>query len=137
MLVCILNGAILYDQFGRCFLSDTRDPRDIVGGVSHQGLELNDLRRCYLIFLQNLLCMEILDRCLAPGCLWQTDHNLVCRKLEKVTVSGKDCDIHPLFLTSERQCAKKVICLISCHGYGLDSHGREYFPDQRYLLTQF
>ena len=87
MFMGILNRTILYDQFGGSLLSYPRNSRDIICGIPHQSFQFNDLRRCDLIFLQNLLCMKILNRRFAAGCLGKADHDPVCRKLEKISVS--------------------------------------------------
>ena len=87
MFMGVLNRAILYDQLGGSLLSHPRNSRDIICGVPHQSFQFNDLRRRDLIFLQHLLCMEVLNRRFAPGSLGKTDHDPVCRKLEKISVS--------------------------------------------------
>ena len=53
----ILDRAIRHDQFGRRLFTDSRKSRNIVRGITHHRLQLNDLRRCHLILLQHFFCM--------------------------------------------------------------------------------
>ena len=137
MGICIFNTAKLHNHFRCRFLSHTRNARNIVRGISHQSFQFNDLRRRYLIFFQNLRSMIIFDSGFPFHRLWQTDHNLLCRELEQITVAGKNCHIHSLCLAPPGNCAQKVVCLVSFHGYDIHAHGTEHFLHKRNLLTQF
>ena len=137
MLMCILNTAKLDDHFGGCLLTYSWNSRNIIRTVAHQCFQLDNLRRCYLIFLKNFRCVVVFNGCLTPDCLRQTDQDLICSKLEKISVSGKNGNIHPLRFTPSGNRTKKIICLISFQGHDIDSHRGKHFPDQGNLFPEF
>ena len=137
MLMSILNGTELHDHLGRGFLSNARDSRNIIGAVAHQRFQFYDLRRRYLIFLKNFRCMVVFNGCLSPDSLRKPDQHLICGKLKKITVSGKNGNIHTLCFTSSGDRTKKIICFIAFQGHDVDSHGRKHLLDQRNLFPKF
>ena len=48
----------LREQRDPCLFTDTRDPRDIVGAVSHQSLEVDELRRCQSVMLDHFIVIK-------------------------------------------------------------------------------
>ena len=137
MVMSIFNGTILHDQFGCCFFSYTGYSRNIICRISHKCFQINNLRRCNLVFFQHLFPMKIFDGCLTFGCFGKPDHDFFCCQLQKVSVSGKNGHIHSLLFAFFGKGSKKVICLIATFGYNFDSHGSKHFLDQRYLFSQF
>ena len=65
MCVCILDRPEFHDHLRGGFFPHAGNTGNVIGSVSHQGFQLDDLKRCYLIFFFYLLCMKILDNCLA------------------------------------------------------------------------
>ena len=90
-----------------------------------------------MIFLDHLLCMIILYGGLAPYSLWQTDHNLICRKLKQISVTGKDCRIHSCRFAFPGQSSQNIIRFVAFFCHNIHTHCSKHFFNQRYLLSQF
>ena len=136
MLMSILNGTELHDHLGRGLLSNARDSRNIIGAVAHQCFQFYNLRRRYLIFFKNFRCMVVFNGCLSPDSLRKPDQHLICGKLKKIPISGKNGNIHALCFTSSGDRTKKIICFIAFQRHDVDSHGRKHLLDQRNLFPK-
>ena len=136
MFMGILNGTELHDHLGCGFFSNARNSRDIIGTVPHQSFQFYDLWRRYLIFLNHFRGMIILNGGLPPDSLRQPDQYLICGKLKKIPVSGKNGHIHAFRFTSSGNRSKKIVCLIAFHKHHVDPHGRKHLLDQRNLFPK-
>ena len=135
--ISILNRTKLSNDFRCCFLTYPRNPRNIIGRISHQCFYVNKLRWCYLISLFYVLFQIIFNCGLSALCLRDTDFDMFCGKLQQIPVTGQNGHVHSFFFSLSRERSQNIICLISflCdHG---DSHGSEHFLHNRNLLPQF
>ena len=136
MFMCIFQCFILQQDFCCCFLSDTRQTRDIVRRISHQRFQINNLSRKKTVFFLHLSRMVIFNRGNTFHSLWNPDQNVIRCKLKQVTVPGYNCDFHSFCLAFPAKRSKNIIRLISLFCDNFDIHRREHFLDHRNLFTQ-
>ena len=94
MLMRIFNRMIFRNNLCRCLFSDARDSRNVVRGVSHQRLQINELRRSHLVFLLDVLCIIIFHLGASLLCLRNPDLYMLCGKLQKIPVAGDHRHFH-------------------------------------------
>ena len=61
MRISILDASVSHDQICGCLLSNGRNARNIVGSITHQRLDINELCRCYLILPFHILRIVVMD----------------------------------------------------------------------------
>ena len=113
MLMCILNRMILGNDLRCCLLADAWNSRNIIGSVTHQRFQIDKFNRIHLIAFF-YICRIIIFH-FGASLLRLRDSNLhmLCRKLQKISVTGNHRYFHALFFCSSRQRSKQVICLQS------------------------
>ncbi len=132
-----LNITICSNQRRRPFFTDSRNARNIVGGIPHQRFQFNDLRRSHLIYGFYICRMIILDlRDALPG-LRHPDQDPVRGDLQKIPVSRHNNRIQPFCLALSRHRPKQVIRLIALLHQKRNSHGGNQFLQNGNLLPKF
>ena len=137
MLMGIFYGMELRYDGGGCFWTDARQPRNIVGRISHQSLHIDELKRSYAHRLQHLLSVIALICRLTAFCLRENDLRPVRSDLKEISVSGNKRYGHTAILTSSRECSQDIVCFPTVHFDVADPHRRKKFPDERHLLMEF
>ena len=137
MFMRILNRTVSSNNFCRRLFSNTRNSRNIICCISHQGLQFNNLRWCHLIRLKYFFCVIIFYLCFSALSLWNSDQHMICSKLQKITVTGQNCRIYPFLFCHSRNGSQQIICLISFHCNNGYLHCRQNLLDQRNLFPQF
>ena len=123
MRMRIFNGMIFHNDLCSRLFSDSRYARDIIGGIAHQRLQVNKLRRRHLIAFLDIRRIIIFHfRPSLPG-LGDPDLNMVCGKLKKIPVSGNDGYFHPFFFTAGGKRPDQIVRFQACTLDGLDAHG--------------
>ena len=136
MFISIFHGSKRQEDLRGSLFSHSRYTWNVICGISHQGFQINDLRRCQLILVNHFLRVIILDDCLSLRRLRYPDQNMICGKLKQIPVSGQDGHIHPLLLSLPAQGSQKVICLISFHGHYWNTHSLKHLFHHRNLFPQ-
>ena len=137
MFVCIFNAAIiLYDLRGR-LLAHPRHAGNIVRGIAHQRLHIDEFFRRDAVTLFHVRRIVILH--LGPALLRfrDADFHMFRGKLQGIPVAGDDGDVHPLLLAKVRDRPQKIVRLQAFFLDDLDIHGSQDFLDHRHLLPQF
>ena len=134
--VYTVDRAVVFDQGDGSLLSHLGDTGDVVRGISHQGLDVDELAGCHAIGLNDLVSAEIVDHGLSLAGAGDADGDPVGRDLQKVPVSGQKDDIHVLSLRLLGKGSENIVCLKACLFTDLDPHGSEHFFHQRNLLTE-
>ena len=134
MRVGIFYTAVSHHQRRGSLFPDPRYTRDIVGGISHQRLQFDDLRRRHLINSFYVFGMIVLNlRHTLPG-LRHPDHDPVRGDLQKIPVSGHDHRIKPPGFALLRRGAQKVVRLIALLHQKRNLHGRQQLLQHGDLL---
>ena len=133
----ILNRPVSRNNFCRRLFSNTGNSRNIICGISHQGLQFNNLCRCHLICLKYFFCAIIFYLCFSALGLWNSDQHMIRSELQKITVTRQNCCIDPFLFCHSRNSSQQIICLISFHCDNSHIHCRQNLLDQRNLFPQF
>ena len=120
MLFQIFNRMKALNQRGRRLLADRGDARDIVGGIAHQRLDINEFLRRDPVGLPDRLRREI---GLAAAGLRQTNQNVAIRELQKIPVTGHNRDLISLFLATFCEGSDHIIRLKPLKRNRLNVHG--------------
>ena len=131
-----VHGPVVSDQLSRGLLSHLGHARHIVGGIAHQGFDLDKLKRGDPVALQDLGRAEIVDGGLALAGAGDPDADPVSRDLQKVPVPGDQDDVHVPGLSLSGQGPQDIVGLEAGLLADRDPHSREHLFDQRDLLAQ-
>ena len=113
MRVGFLDASISYDQIGRRLLSNARDTRNIVRRIPHQCLDIDELNRCDLVTLLDIRRIVVLDLGSGAFRLWDTDLDVICRKLQKIAVPGNHGNHKSFLFAPFRDRSDDIIRLIA------------------------
>ena len=137
MCIGVFNTLVSNDQIRSSLLSDTRNTRNIVGTVTHQSLHIDKFLWCNLITFHYISCIIIFNLRTGSFCLRNPDFYFFRSKLQQITVTGNNTDIHALYFCHTCNRSKQIICLIPRHFHDFDAHGLQNFLHDRHLLPQF
>ena len=135
-LVRGFDGMVLRDDPLRGLRTEARHARDVIGGVAHQRLEVDELERRHAPLLHHIVRIVIVDRRHALRRLRKTDLDLLIRKLQEVAVTGDDRHLHALLLAALRDGAEQVIRLVAALHEERNVHRTQHLLHQRNLLVQ-
>ena len=136
MGVGVFDIAVLNDQIRGGLLADARNAGDIVGRIAHQGLQLNDLERRYLIFINDILGIVILRLSHAAFGLRQTDTDVLGGQLQKIPIAGQYRHLHAPGLASFRHGSQEIVRLQTGLFHGRNAHGVQHVFQHRHLLMK-
>ena len=123
MLFQIFNRMKALNQRGRRLLADRGDARDIVGGIAHQRLDINEFLRRDPVGLPDRLRREIQNLGFAAAGLRQSNQNVAIRELQKIPVTGHNRDLISLFLAAFCEGPDHIIRLKPLKRNRLNVHG--------------
>ena len=123
MLFQIFNRMKALNQRGRRLFADRGDARDVVGGIAHQRLDINEFLRRDPVGLPDRLRREIENLGLAAAGLRQTNQNVAIRELQKIPVTGHNRDLISLFLAAFCEGSDHIVRLIALQRHCLNLHG--------------
>ena len=121
------------DQIQRGLFADAGDARDIVGAVTHQGLEIDHALRLKAVFLKETLG-GIKDRFgLAHAAFDLADRGVRRDELQAVLVAGNDHAVPAGFFALNGNGSQDVVRLIARQFVMPDAHGVQRFLQKRHL----
>ena len=135
-LVCGFDRMILRDDPLRRLRTEARHARDVVGGVAHQRLQVDELERRHAPLLHHILRIVVIDRRHALRRFRQADLDLLIRELQEVAVTGDDRHLHALLLAALRDGTEQVIRLVAALHEERNVHRAKHLLHQRNLLVQ-
>ena len=136
MGVGVFDIAVLNDQIRGGLLADARNAGDIVGRITHQGLQLDDLKRGHLIPVNDVLRVIILGLSHTSFRLWQADANMLGGQLQKIPVAGQYRHLHAQGLASFRHGSQEIVRLQTGLFHGRNAHGVQHVFQHRHLLMK-
>ena len=131
-----LDGMVLRDDPLRRLRTEARHARDVIGGVPHQGLQVDELERRHVPLLHHIVRIVVIDRRHALRRLRKTDLDLLVRELQEVTVTRDDRHLHALLLAALRDGTEQVIRLVAALHEERNVHRPKHLLHQRDLLVQ-
>ena len=134
MLVRMFNRTIIRNDPGRRFLSDIRNPGNIVRSISHECLDIDKFLRCDQIPFFHIRRIIIFNLGSCTFCLGNPDFHMVSGKLKEIPVTGKNHDFHSLCFASSGKRSQKIIRLQSRLLNGSNAHRMKDFLHKRHLL---
>ena len=134
MHVGILNAAVFCDDRRRCLLADAGNSRNVIGSITHQCLHINKLRRRHLVLLEDFLRVVVLNLGSRPLRLRDPDLDMICCKLQKITVTGYDRNLHTCRLTALCDGSKQIIRLVTAFFNDGHPHRAQHLFHQGHLL---
>ena len=135
-LVRGFDGMVLRDDPLRGLRTEARHARDVIGGVAHQRLQVDELERRHAPLLHHIVRIIVIDRRHALRRLRQTDLDLLIRELQEVAVTGDDRHLHALLLAALRDGTEQVIRLVAALHEERNVHRTQHILHQRNLLVQ-
>ena len=131
-----LDAVIFCDECSGSFFTYSRYSRYIISCISLQSLYIYKFFWSDTVLFYDIICQIIFYFSTCLFSFWNSYHDMLCCKLEQITVSGYHSDIHSLFFCLYRKSSKDVICLISfLFNYG-DPHSLKHFFYKRNLLPE-
>ena len=118
------DGAVVLDQLGRRLVTHAGHARDVVGGVTTQGLEIDQLRRLEPIPLPDLV--GTVDECVCDATAGNQRVDRVADQLETVEVAADDRHVEPALLGDSRQRADHVVGLVALELVNGDVEGVQH-----------
>ena len=103
----LLNSAKLFNEWLRCFFSDSFHARNIIGSISYQSQEINDLLRKYAHFFFDLISsVHIIGICIFSR---TQNANTIIDELEIIFVGGQATHIISQSSCLLCQCSYDII----------------------------
>ena len=136
MRVNIVQGAEAHHQLLRRLRPYLRHAGDIVGGISHERLEIHELLRRHLPLPYHILRIVILGLRPSPLRFRDPDLNMLPGDLQKVPVAGNQRHLHAVLFRTFRQGSQDIIRLKPRLLHGADPHGGEHLLHHGHLLSQ-
>ena len=136
VLIGVFDGPVGSDDLGGRLFPHAGDPGNIIRGVPHQRLEVDDLGGRYLVLLQHVLRKEILHLAPALLCPGHPHAYAVRGELQQVPVSGNDAHLHTRLRRLQRDRADQVIRLIALQHHQRNIHCAEDLLDKRNLFLK-
>lgn len=130
-----LHARELLKQLDGCFLANARDARDVVGGVAHETLEVDDLRRRDAESSLHSGGIKPFD--LGDAFAREQRVDVVGYELQEVLVTGDNHGLHARGVGKARDGADDVIRLVLRQLQHGDAKRMKHLVHQRELLRQF
>ena len=138
-LQLFVNGfdvSVLGNQLFRRFLADTFDTRNVIGGIAHQRLDINESLRLSAVFLTKGLRSEVQSLWTTHFGVSQQNSGILADQLQTVAVTGGNKALMSLILTLFRKGTEDIVGLIALLGYDKIAQIGQQFLDERQLLCQ-
>ena len=136
-LVDFLYGAVLlYQRHGSLF-PHPRYAGNVVGGIAHEGLQVDHMNGGKAVGLPEGLRGHVLGGGLAHACGHQLHLGVVSDELQAVLVPGDSHTVPARRLTTAADGTDEVICLPAGHLVAGNGHGIQYILQNRHLHCQF
>ena len=131
-----LYGMVSVNDPFRRLGAESRNSRDIVGGISHKRLKVDKFQRSNIPLLLNILRIVIEYSCHTLCSLRKAYLYLLITELKEIPVTRNYGDQNALCLSPLRHCSQKVICLEASLRKNRDMHGCKDFLNHRNLLVE-
>ena len=132
-----VDGAIALHKGHRRLFSHALNTRDVVRGIAHQGLQVDDVNGIKAVLLPERF------RCHIFGCgashtgRHQLNGGLICDQLQGILVSGDHHRFPPLLAVHAGDGSQQVVRLPAIQLVHGDVHGRQHFLQNGHLAGQF
>ena len=135
----LINGVdalVFLNQRHGGFLAHARHAGDIVGGIAHQGLEIDHVNRVEAVLLAERSGRHVLGGGLSHAGGYQFDLGMVGNELQAVLIAGHHHTLPALRLALAGDGTDQVVRLITCHLIAGDVHGVQHLFQHRHLHRQ-